>query len=147
MAYLPATLRLSISSSNLDFAVLDPAQPSAMVRLPVESFWNLNSSTSGVQLVGYFDSPRSALSDGAGHKIPSNHVMGGLAGSPSAPFTETTSVGTTAAGRVFFQQAIGKGNVSGSRTDLLQIKVEGIADLGAPEGNYHGVLHLRLVAF
>lgn len=147
MAYLPTTLRLSISSINLDVAVLNPAQPSALVSVPVNSSWNLNSSSSSVQLVGYFDSQESALSDGAGHAVPSNHVLGGLAGSPSSPFNETTSVGTPGASRVFFQQPIGKGNVSGSRIDVLQIGIGAIADLGAPEGNYHGILHLRLVAF
>lgn len=147
MAYLPTTLRLSISSLNLDVAVLDSAQPLAIVSVPVTSFWTLNSSTSNVQLVGYFDAPESALSNGAGHAIPSNHVLGGLAGSPSLPFTETTSVGGPRASRVFFQQPIGKGNVSSSRIDLLQIRIASIVDLGAPEGNYHGILHLRLVAF
>jgi hypothetical protein len=146
-ATLPSQLRLSLSDALLDIKVSDPAQRSTIVALPVTSSWVLDASCTNVELVAFFDSPMSALSDSAGDVVPANHVLGGLTEDDMMPFTETGRTGTASASRTMFSQSISRSNVSSSRTDTLQIQLNSITDLGAPAGEYRGVLHLRLIAF
>ena len=146
-ATLPAQLRLSLSDINLDFKVSDPTQTSAVVAVPVTSSWVLDSSSNNVELVGYFDSPTVAMQDNAGHFIPANHVMGGLADEAMMPFVETSQVGAANASRTFFRQHVSRQNVSASRTDTLKVQLGRIDDIGAPASEYRGILHLRLIAY
>jgi len=144
-ATLPSQLRLSLSDAFLDINISDPTQPSATAALPVTSSWVLDASSSQVELVAFFDSPVSALTDGAGDFIPANHVLGGLTAGDMQPFAEISQAG--AASRILFRQSISRANVSASRSDTLNIQVMPISDLGAHDGDYRGVLHLRLIAF
>ena len=146
-AVVPAQLKLSLSTVTLDIKVDDPSQSSEIVTVPVTSSWALDSSTSNVELVGYFDSPVNALADNAGHSIPANHVLGGLASDTLAPFVETNRVGTANSSRTFFRQEISHLNATNTRIDTLQIQLNRIDDLGAPAAEYRGVLHLRLVSY
>jgi len=146
-AALPAQLRLSLSDINLDFKVTDPTQSSAVIAVPVTSSWVLDSSSNNVELVGFFDSPAAAMQDNAGHTIPANHVLAGLADEVMMPFVETSRVGTANASRSFFRQRISRQNVSDTRTDTLKVLLSRIDDLGAPASEYRGVLHLRLISY
>ncbi len=146
-ATLPSQLRLSLSEVALDINVCDPTQSSAAVTVPVTSSWVLDSGTNNVELVGYFDSPAMALSDDAGHAIPANHVLGGLAEEVMMPFGETSRLGIATASRTLFRQQIGRRNVTGSRSDMLKIQLSRIDDVAAPAGEYRGTLHLRLVSY
>jgi len=146
-ATLPSQLRLSISDAYLDINVSDPAQKSPVVAWPITSSWVLNSSSTHVELVAFFDSPTAALADSAGDAIPASRVLGGLTESGLMPFTETSRAGTANASRILFRQPISRMNVSDSRTDTLRIQINLINDLGAPPGEYRGTLHLRLIAF
>lgn len=146
-ATLPAQLKLSLANIALDIKVTDPSQSSQVVTVPVTSSWVLDSSTANVELVGYFDSPATALSDNAGHSIPANHVLAGLGSDMMLPFVETNRVGTANASRTLFRQQISQQNVSDTRTDKLKIQLSRIDDLGAPSAEYRGVLHLRLISY
>jgi hypothetical protein len=146
-ATLPAQLRLSLSDVALDLNVADPTQSSATVKVAVTSSWVLDSASNNVELVGFFDSPAAAMCDNAGHAIPADHVLGGLAGSEMGAFTESSRAGTANASHTFFRQAISRINQDASRTDMLNIELKRIDDLGSPAGEYRGVLHLRLVAY
>jgi hypothetical protein len=147
VATLPAQLRLSLADINLEINVADPTQASQVVSIPVTSSWVLDTTTNSVELVGYFDSPESALTDNQGHFIPANHVMGALAGESMAPFVETSRVGTANSSRTFFRQQISRQNVTDSRSDTLNVQLDRVDDLGAPAGEYRGILHLRLVSY
>ncbi|HSS96463.1 MAG TPA: hypothetical protein VLK33_05520, partial [Terriglobales bacterium] len=99
------------------------------------------------ELVGYFDSPASALVDNAGHAIPANHVVGAVAEGEMLPFIESNRSGVSNASRVLFRQDISPINVVGSRSDTLRIRLNRIDDLGLPLAEYHGVLRLRLISY
>ncbi|HXM69164.1 MAG TPA: hypothetical protein VN911_20720 [Candidatus Acidoferrum sp.] len=146
-ATLPSALTLSISNVLLNIPVDDPGEPSEIVAVPITSSWILNSSTVGVELVAYFDSPGQALSDEANHVIPADRVLGALNDEHLAPFVETSREGTAGASRTLFRQPISRGNTRGSRADTIRIQLKSIADLGAPQGNYRGILNLRLVSY
>ncbi|HEY1261893.1 MAG TPA: hypothetical protein VGF06_00130 [Terriglobales bacterium] len=146
-ATLPAQLKLSLADISLNISVADPAQNSQVVSVPVTSTWVLDSTTSNVELVGYFDSPQAAMMDRAGHAIPADHVLGGLVNESMLPFVESSRVGTDNASRTFFRQQISNQNVSASRTDTVQIQLRRIDDIHAPASQYRGVLHLRLVSY
>jgi len=147
IATVPAQLRLSISEVNLDVRIADTSHDSDVIQLPVVSSWFLDSSTSKVELVGYFDSPTSALVDNAGHTIPANHVVGGISEKEMLPFIEANRIGTANASRTLFRQDVSPTNLVGSRTDTLQIQVRRIDDLELPPAEYRGVLHLRLISY
>ena len=146
-AVLPASVGVSLSDVNLIISVEDPNTPTDAVRLPVTSFWHLGSCSTGVELVGYFDSPRQALVDASGNAIPSTRVEGAISGQELAPFAETSSVGTLAGSRTLYRQPISQNNFSGWRSDVVEIRVARISDLGLQSGTYGGTLHLRMVAY
>jgi len=147
LAVLPSSIGINISAVHLTVSVDNPSIPSATIQVPVTSFWHLGSSSTSVELIGYFDSPQQALADAHGHWIPSDRVQGSLAGQQMRPFTETSSVGVAGATRAFYHQAISRDNLSASRSDVLEIRVDRIADLSLGSGVYQGVLRLRMVAY
>lgn len=146
-AILPSSVGLSISTVHLNVPVTDPNVPTSTIDVPVTSFWHLSSSSTAVELVAYFDSPQQALADAQGDSIPSSRVQASLAGQPLTPFIESSSVGTAGASRILYHQTIARDNLSASRSDLMQIRVDRIADLSLPSGVYQGTLHLRMVAY
>jgi hypothetical protein len=146
-AVVPATLGVSVSSVHLMVSVKDPNIPTEVIQVPVTSFWRLGSSSNGVELVGYFESPAKALVDGQGHAIPSTRVEAGIRGQQSAPFTESASIGTAGGSRTLYRQAVSLGNFSGFRNDLIEIRVARVSDLGLQSGAYGGTLHLRMLAY
>ena len=146
-ATLPPQLKLSIAEVNLDIRVDDVTRNSAIVAVPLISSWALDSSTNKVEMVGYFDSPERALSDEAGHMVPSSHVVGGISQEEMLPFTETSRIGSSNASRTLFRQEISAANAVSSRSDMLHIQIGRIDDLGLPPAEYRGVLHLRLVSY
>ena len=146
-ATLRAELRLSVSLIHLDIKVIDPTHDSAIVAVPVTSSWVLDSGERNVELVAFFDSPDTAMANDKGDRIPANHLLGGLKEETMAPFVETTRVGTASASRIFFKQPISRRNAVDTRTDTLNIQLIRIDDLGAPAGEYRGILHLRLIAY
>lgn len=146
-AVLPASVGVSVSDVPLLVSVQDPNTPTEVVHVPVSSFWHLGASSTGVELVGYFDSPQQALVDAYGRAIPSTRVLGGIKGQTMAPFAESSSIGTTGASRTLFRQAIYPDNSSGSRNDVIEIRVAPVSDLGLPSGTYGGTLRLRIVAY
>src|SRR5262249_55066481 len=101
-AVIPPQLKLSVTDIPLDIEVTDPSQNSHVFSIPVTSSWALDSSTSHVELVGYFDSPTAALVNNAGHAIPGDHVLGGLASDEMRPFIENSHTGTGNANRTLF---------------------------------------------
>jgi hypothetical protein len=146
IASLPPSLTLNVSEIQFNIKITDPNQDSSIMALPVTSSWVLNSTTTSVNLVAYFQS-QQALSDSLNHFVPADHVMGGLNSEPLLPFEETSSEGRVGSSRNLFREPISAGNYRNCRTDTLRIQVRGIADVGAPEGNYRGILHLRLTAY
>ena len=147
VATMPAQLKLSISEVNLVVRVDDVSQSSKAVSVPITSSWVLNSSMSKVEMVGYFDSEVGALMDNIGHTVPADHVIGGISQDQMFPFVESSRVSPSNASRTFFRQDISDANFVSSRTDILQIQVRRIDDLGLPPAEYRGVLHLRLVSY
>lgn len=144
-ANLPPTLTLNVSEIQLNISI--NGQSTAVSTMPVTSSWVLNSDMSSIDLVAYFESSLRALADGDGHFVPSDHVFGGINDQVLLAFVETSTHGTAGASRVLYQQPISGMNCRGSRTDLLRIQLRGISDLAAPHGEYHGILHLQLIAY
>ncbi len=147
VAVLPPTLGVSISTLNLQIAILDTGQRSAVVAVPVTSSWTLSSSANAVELVGYFESPQRALTDATGNAVPSRRVLGAINAESMRPFVDTASIGTPGASRILFRQAVSRLNLTGSRTDTLKVQVDSVADLGIPKGQYTGTLHLRVISY
>lgn len=146
-AVLPASVGISVSDVPLLVSVRDPGTPTDVIRVSVSSFWHLGASSTGVELVGFFDSPQQALLDAAGHAIPSTRVQGAINGGTAAPFSESSNVGSLGGSRTLYRQSVSRENFTGSRQDVVEISVAQVSDLGVPSGTYAGTLHLRIVAY
>jgi hypothetical protein len=146
-ATLPAEMTLSISKVDLNIPVRNPGEPSAIIAVPITSSWLLDSSTTTVELVAYFDSSQRALAEDSGHVIPSDHVLGGLDDQALKPFVESSRDAIPAASRTLFRQRISQYNARASRADILRLQLMSLTDLGAPQGNYQGTINLRLVSY
>jgi hypothetical protein len=146
-AVLPATVGVSVSDVPLLVSIRNPGTATDIIRVPITSFWHLGASSTGVELVAYFDSPQQALVDAEGHAIPSTRVQGGISGGATAPFSENSSAGTLGGSRTLYRQPVSQNNFSGSRKDVIEISVAPVSDLGLPSGTYGGTLRLRVVAY
>ena len=145
-AVLPPTLTLNVSILYLKVPIARTNVGSPVISVPVTSSWRLNASASAVQLIAFFETRNEALVDVHGYKVPSSRVLGGINADSMQPFVEGAAVGTPGASRILFRQPISPQNVTGSRTDNLQLQIAPINDLNLPKGIYSGTLHLRLVA-
>lgn len=147
IAILPSSASVSIPNVHLELSVKDPNVPTEIQRVPVTSSWHLDLSSTAVELVAYFSSTDRALVNRQEQAIPSSHVEAALEGQPLKPFTETTNAGPAKGSRLLYHQALSRRNLSASRDDIIEIRVDRVSDLGIPAGVYDGTLCLRMVAY
>jgi hypothetical protein len=149
-ATLGESLTLTVNSgSTVNFALAAGGVADGDVPVSITTDWTLGALRTSVLLYGYFDSPLSALDDGAGNDILSANVMGRMStGIPVVylPFIETTLVGPPGGSLLLFTEIVALLNLTGTRTDNLDLRIN-LASLPViPAGNYTGILRLRAQA-
>lgn len=145
-ASLPQSLTISITSgSSVNFTLAENAAANGDVPVVVQSTWNLNPGLIGaVSLYGYFDTPASALVDGA-NSIPSSWVEGQMTtGTPTTytAFAQTNPVGPAGGSLALFSEAITGVNKIKTRSDNLDLRVN-LTGQTLPAGSYTGTLRLQ----
>lgn len=116
----------------------------------ITTAWDINPSASAVVLVGYFNTPASALANGT-NNLASSLVKGrvGAVGVYN-PFTGavvaggSTSVGVAGGTLQLFSQAITGANRASNRTDDLYLQIDLTGQTAVP-GTYTGTLNLRAI--
>ncbi|MBL8958793.1 MAG: hypothetical protein JNJ98_02990, partial [Gemmatimonadetes bacterium] len=147
-----ASLTVTINSgatqslaSITDNAVNNFASP-----VNITTAWDINPSASAVVLVGYFNTPASALQNGT-FNIASSLVKARLGTSGVFnPFTGgvvtggSTNIGVAGGTLQLFSQAITGANRNSNRTDDLYLQLDLTGQTTVP-GTYTGTLNLRAI--
>ncbi len=117
--------------------------------MTITTIWILAPTRTSVKLFGSFSSSTAALTDGAGHNIPSADVLGEVTtGSPTSftAFTQTVPFGAAGAGLLLFNQAITVANDVSTRIDNLSLEID-LNGTNVPAAVYTGTLQLQAAGF
>jgi len=120
----------------------------APVPVTITTTWVLGLTRLTVNLYASFSSSTAALTDGAGHNIPSTSVLGQVTtGAPTifTAFTQTGPFGGAGTNLKLFSQGIGVSNQTGLRNDNLNLKID-LTSLATPAGVYLGTLNIQAQA-
>ena len=146
---MPLT-RLTPAASSAAARASEPAVNNFASPVNITTAWDINPSAAAVVLVGYFNTPASALANGT-FNIASSLVKGRL-GTSGAYNAFTGGVVTGGAATVgvaggtlqLFSQAITGVNRNANRTDDLYLQIDLTGQTSVP-GTYTGTLNLRAI--
>lgn len=145
-AVVRGSVTVNVRSVPLSFA-FDPADPAAnYAAFPVTVTWNMNpTEVQGFQVIGYFaNSAAALLNPENGATVPSSHVLGRMNSGPFRAFGDTSEVGPPGGSLTLMRQSVVTGAARGTRSSLLEMRLdqENLPDL--PKGNYEGMLYIEV---
>lgn len=146
------TLRINSGAAQVIPALTDNRINTFPSAVNITTEWQVASTVSVVDLVGYFSNPMAALS-GPAYDIPTGRVNGRMLTGSATSFASFTGGAIAGAGtsgatlHLFRQSIITPVNGVGQRTDDLELELDlrGLPNL--PSGTYRGTLTLRAVAY
>lgn len=144
------TVTLNSGATQTLASLTDNAVNNFATPVNITTAWDINPSAAAVVLVGYFNTPSSALANGT-DLIASSLVKGriGTSGAFNA-FTGgvvtggASSVGVAGGSLQLFSQAITGANRNSNRTDDLYLQIDLTGQTTVP-GTYTGTLNLRAI--
>lgn len=139
-----STLAVSVSAPSVSIASINANTTTNFPSVNVTTDWNLAASGT-LQLVGWFGTPASAMSDGSGNNIASSRVRGQVNGGAYTPFTGAAvgGVGVAGGSLSLFSAAVTAG--TGTRTDALNLQLDFTGQPAPVAGSYTGTLNLRAI--
>jgi hypothetical protein len=140
-----ATLSVTPAASVATLAsITDGSNANDFGPVNLTTDWNLTAGSS-VQLIGWFATPAQALANGTDY-IPSSKVEGRVNADAYAPFTGAPvgAVGVAGGSLQLFSQSAGAGNRFGSRTDVLNLRLD-LTGTTTMAGDYTGTLNLQAI--
>lgn len=142
-AILNDSISVSASPGQVNFVLPANGVVTGNPTLVITTAWILKPAPT-LQTFAYFSSSASALSDGAGHNIPSSSVSGSVNGGAFQTFTGACVFSANTCLTVFNLKVTGNQKTGINNTNLqLQISTVG---LKLPAGTYTGVLNIRAQA-
>lgn len=145
-AALAQSITVSLSGSSVNFSLVSgSANNPGSTTITATTSWVLNSSIGVVGIFAYFSSATAALTDGAGHNIPSNVFQISDNGSAFNALTNTVPFGGANAGLPLSYTFI-LGNNKGSRTDAIKFNINLTPLPSLPSGTYTGTLTIQAQA-
>lgn len=136
------TVTLSANAVNFSLSAGSASNPGS-VGVTATTAWTLGSGRTSVALYAYFTSATAALTDGAGHNIPSSAFY--IADNAGTPAALTSSVlGNT--GTQLSTVAITNANRSGSHADNLTFNIDLTSLPQLPAATYTGTLNIQAQA-
>jgi hypothetical protein len=142
-----ATQSLSVTAAPalVNFNLLPAGGVSnGSVPVSVTTTWVLTTLIGTVKLYGYFASPVTALTDGAGDNIASSRVLGSVNGGAYSAFTGNSPFNAGSSLQLF-NQFIFIFNTNSTRTDSLALQLNTTGVL-LPAGTYSGLLVIQAQA-
>ncbi|HEY8197982.1 MAG TPA: hypothetical protein VIG04_13450 [Gemmatimonadales bacterium] len=139
------TLSVTPTSAIATLAsITDGSNANVFTPLSLTTAWNLTSGST-VRMVGWFGTPAQALVNGTDF-IPSSKVEGRVNAVPYAPFTGAPvgAVGVAGGSLQLFSQAVGAGSYFGTRTDLLNLRLD-LTGTTTMAGDYTGTLNVQAI--
>ncbi|HTR67228.1 MAG TPA: hypothetical protein VMH85_15725 [Terriglobales bacterium] len=147
-ASVPESVTLSLSASGVNFTLLaGKASNPGSTSVTATTTWTF-SSNHNVTLYAYFSSSTAALTDGAGHNIPSSAFQISHNGGAWQGLTNSVAFGGANAGLNLGRSRANGTNRQGSRTDIMNfnINLTGGTLPQLPAATYTGTLTLQVQA-
>ena len=145
-AVLNQSLTVTLSGNAVNFnLVAGSANNLGSTTITATTSWTLTQTIGVVSLYAYFTSSTSALTDGAGHFIPSSSFQLSDNGGAFNPLTSTVPFGGANAG-VPVSYTLILGNNKSSRTDIMKFNINLSPLPSLPPGNYTGTLTVQAQA-
>lgn len=139
------TVTLSANAVNFNLTFGSANNPGSTGILAI-TYWNLKTNVNSVNLYAFFASPAAALTDGAGHNIPSANFQISDNAGPFTALTNTVPFGGANAGLRLSSTLILGNNRNGIRADIMNFNINLAPLTNLPAGTYTGVLTLQAQA-
>jgi hypothetical protein len=133
------TLTVSAAPSAVNFTLPRNGAASGNSAITVTTSWIISLPPLTITLYAFTSSTTAALSDGAGHNIPTSKVSGSANGGAFSAFTGNSSFAAGRSLTIFTQSTL---SVSGSRNDTLGLQID-TTSLSLPPATYQGTLTIR----
>lgn len=140
------TLTLSGNAVNFTLAGGSPNNPGS-TGITATTTWHLRPNVNSLKLYAFFSSSTSALSDGAGHNIPSADFQVSDNGGAFAALSNTVPFGGANAGLQVSSVRILGNNKTGTNSDLMTFNINLAPLPNLPTGVYTGTLTIQAQAF
>lgn len=134
------TVTVSASPSSVDFTLVRNGTVDGNSAISITTSWLVQVTPLTITLYAYLSSTTAALTDGAGHDIPSANVSGSADGGAYVAFTGNSPFSTGTSITVSAQTNLI--SLSGSHNDTLALSVN-TAGLNLPAATYTGTLTLQ----
>ncbi|MBS1805124.1 MAG: hypothetical protein JST28_17320 [Acidobacteria bacterium] len=147
-AVLADSVTVTLSGNAVNFnLVAGRASNPGSTGITATTTWLLRPSVNLVRLYAYFSSSSAALSDGAGHNIPSANFEISDNGGAFTPLTNTVPFGGANAGLWVSSALILGFNKTGSRSDAMTFNINLASQPNLQAGTYTGTLTIQAQAF
>jgi hypothetical protein len=133
------TLTVSAAPSNVNFALPRNGVAVGDSGITITTSWLVSLPPLTITLYAFTSSTTAALTDGAGHNIPTSNISGSANGAAFTAFTGTSSFAAGRSLTIFTQTSLSLG---GSRNDTLGLQID-TTSLALPPATYHGTLTIR----
>jgi hypothetical protein len=147
-AVLADSITLTLSGNAVNFTMVggSPSNP-GNTSITATTTWLLRPNVNSLKLYAFFSSSTAALSDGAGHNIPSADFQISDNGGAFAALTNTVPFGGANAGLQVSSVRILGNNKTGTNSDVMTFNIN-LAPLPTlPTGIYTGTLTIQAQAF
>jgi len=147
-AVLSDSITLTLSGNAVNFTLVGgSASNPGSTGITATTTWVLRPSVNSLKLYAFFSSSTAALSDGAGHNIPSADFQISDNGGAFAPLTNSVAFGGANAGLQVSSVPIRGFNKTGTNSDVMTFNIN-LAPLPTlPAGVYTGTLTIQAQAF
>jgi len=147
-AVLSDSITLTLSGNAVNFNLIggSPSNPGS-TGITATTTWLLRPNVNSLKLYAFFSSSSAALSDGAGHNIPSADFQISANGGAFASLTNTVPFGGANAGLQISSVRILGNNKSGTNSDAMNFNINLAPLPSLPAGTYTGTLTIQAQAF
>src|SRR3569833_2577068 len=140
-AVLSDSITLTLSGNAVNFTLVGgSATNPGSTGITATTTWVLRPSVNSLHLYAFFSSSTSALSDGAGHNIPSADFQISANGGAFAPLTNTVAFGGASAGLLVSTVPIRGYNKTSTNSDVMTFNINLAPLPNKPAGVYTGTL-------
>jgi len=147
-AVLPDSITLTLSGNAVNFTLVGgSASNPGSTGITATTTWLLRPNVNSLKLYAFFSSSTAALSDGAGHNIPSADFEISDNGGAFAALTNTVAFGGANAGLQVSSVRILGNNKTGTNSDLMTFNINLAPLPSLPTGVYTGTLTIQAQAF
>jgi hypothetical protein len=147
-AVLSDSITLTLSGNAVNFTLVGgSASNPGSTSITATTTWVLKPSINSLKLYAFFSSSTAALTDGAGHNIPSADFQISDNGGAFAALTNTVVFGGANAGLQVSSVPIRGYNKTGTNSDVMTFNINLAPLPSLPAGVYTGTLTIQAQAF